>query len=187
LYFFEGLGTGDVDYSAYQSLDNLGKVTPLTSDEFFYSAAMYGSSIVERALKNAERKRLQQAGYSNTDDLWKISMAKIDFKLREMFPLAYGRDLGELSKLDGYNTVSNQEYDIEIRMMEEIYKDKAFKDSPVFPLLEEYLIARESVIASVMTAKKMPSRQAAIDFITGNDSEDAQEMRDFMRKYLTME
>ena len=46
LYFFEGLGTGDVDYSAYQSLDNLGKVTPLTPDEFFYSAAMYGSSIV---------------------------------------------------------------------------------------------------------------------------------------------
>jgi len=65
-------------------------------------------------------------------------------------------------------------------MMEEIYKDKAFKDSPVFPLLEEYLIARESTIASVMTAKKMPSRQAAIDFITRNDSEDAQEMRDLL-------
>jgi hypothetical protein len=112
--------------------------------------------------------------------MWKLSMAKIDLRLREMFPLAYGRDLGELSKLDGYNTVSNQEYDIEIRMMEEIYKDKAFKNSPVFPLLEEYLIARESVIASVMTAKKMPSRQAALDFITGNDSEDAQEMRDLL-------
>ena len=180
LYFFEGLGTGDVDYSAYQSLDNLGKVTPLTSDEFFYSAAMYGSSIVERALKNAERKRLQQQGYKNTDDLWKISMAKIDFKLREMFPLAYGRDLGELSKLDGYSTVSKQEYDIEIRMMEEMYKDKAFNDSPVFPLLEEYLIARESVIASVMTVKQQPTRQDAIDFITRNDSEDAQEMRDLL-------
>jgi len=180
LYFFEGLGTGDVDHSAYQSLDNLGKVTPLTSDEFFYSAAMYGSSIVEKALKDAERKRLQQQGYKNTDDLWKISMAKIDLQLREMFPLAYGRDLGELSKLDGYNTVSNQEFDIEIRMMEEMYKDKAFNDSPVFPFLEEYLIARETTIASVMSAKNIPLRQDAIDFITRNDSEDAQELRDLL-------
>ncbi len=180
LYFFEGLGLGDVDYSAYQALDNLGKVTPLTQDEFFYSYSMYGASIVERALKNAERKRLQTEGYSNVDAMWKLSMAKIDLKLREMFPLAYGRDLGELSKLEGYSTVKNQEYDIEIRMMEEIYRANDFADSPLTPFMRQYLEIRESAIVAVQKSKQMPLRQDALDFIVTGNTEDAQKIRDML-------
>ena len=180
LYFFEGLGLGDVDYSAYESLDNMGKVTPLTQDEFFYSSAMYAASTVERALKNAERKRLQTEGYSNVDAMWKLSMAKIDLRLREMFPLAYGRDLGELSKLEGYSTVKNQEYDIEIRMMEEIYRANDFQDSPLSPFMRQYLEARESAIVAVQKSKQMPLRQDALDFIVTGNTEDAQKIRDML-------
>ncbi len=180
LYFFEGLGTGDVDFSAYEALDNLGRTTPLSGDEFFYSAQMYAASIVEKAMKVAEKKRLEalDPNITNEDALWKIAMARIDLTLRDMFPLAYGRDLGELAKLDGYNTVKKQDYDIEIRMIEEIYKDGAFKDSPVFPIVEQYLIERESVIKGVQLGLQNPSRENALDYIIQNDSEQAQKLRD---------
>jgi hypothetical protein len=180
LYFFEGLGKGEIDYSAYQALDNMKKITPYTEDEFFYASAMYASSVVERALKTKERKRLQELGYSNTDDMWKLSMAKIDLKLRDMFPLAYGRDLGELSKLEGYNTVKSQEWDVEIRMIEEIVKDGAFTDSPLFPTISEYLTIRESAIAGVQLAKNQPSRDEALNYIITGNTEDAQKIRDFL-------
>ena len=180
LYYFEGLGTGDIDYSSYNTLDYLNVTTPLTGDEFFYSAAMYASSVVERALKQAENKRLKTLGYTNTDDMWKLSMAKIDLKLREMFPLAYGRDLGELSKLEGYNTVSSQEWDIEIRLLEEISKENDFANSPVAPYINQYFTIRESAIVGVQKAKNMPLRQDALDYIITGNTEDAQKIRDFL-------
>jgi len=86
--------------------------------------------------------------------------------------------LGELAKLDGYSTVEKQDYDIEIRMLEEIYKDGAFKDSPVFPIVEQYLIERESVIKGVQLGLQNPSRESALDYIIQNDSEQAQKLRD---------
>ena len=52
--------------------------------------------------------------------------------------------------------------------LEEIYKDGAFKDSPVFPIVEQYLIERESVIKGVQLGLQNPSREDALDVIIQN-------------------
>ena len=178
LYFFEGLGKGDVDYSAYQSLDNMRMVTPLTEDEFFYAANMYAASVVERAMKDKVRK---QAVIEEWDEAQlKIKMAGVELKLRELFPLAYGRDLGELSKLQGYNTVKPQEWDTEIRLLEMAVEDGAFSDNPLTPYLERYFEIRRSVIAAIQVTNQWPLKETALEYIVSADHEDAQKMRDYL-------
>ena len=39
LYFFEDLGQGEVDLSAYGALKGMGMVTPLNQQEFYYRSA----------------------------------------------------------------------------------------------------------------------------------------------------
>ncbi len=180
LYFFEGLGQGEVDFSAYGALKGMGMVTPLTQEEFYYRSATYAASIVERAAK-AEKKRKHEEG--EIQGSLQAEMAKVDIVLAKMFPLAYGDPVtkaGELAKLPGYQTTEGGDRSANAELITKAVNDPMYADFPITPVIKEYTDYRDDVLEGVRIGQKKVTKEDAALWVANTNSAKAQAIRDLL-------
>ena len=183
LYFFEGLGEGEIDYSAYGALKGLGMVTPLTKEEFYYRSATYAASIVERAAKAEKVRKFEEAGLGQ--QAIKAELAKVDIVLAKLFPLAYGDPVTkaeELSKLPGYQLPEGADYSFNAELITKAANDPRFSEFAITPVIKEYTDYRTEVLKGVQLANKMVTKEDAAYWVATNDSAKAQAVRELLYK-----
>jgi len=181
LYFFEGLGQGEVDYSGYGALKGLGTITPKTKEEFYYKSATYAASIVERAAKSEKVRKFEEAGMGQ--QALKAELAKVDIVLAQMFPLAYGDPVTKAQLLDdlpGYQTGKGADYSANAELITAAVSDPRFANFPITSVIKEYTDYRDDVLEGVQIAQKKPTKLEAAQWVANTDSEKAQGIRDLL-------
>jgi len=180
LYFFDGLGEGETDYSAYGALKGLGMVTPLSEQEFYYRSATYAASLVERAAK-AEKVRLHEEG--KIDGSLKAELAKVDIVLAKLFPLAFGDPVTkaqELSKLPGYQVPRGADYSANAELLTAAVNDPRTANFAITPIIKEYTDYRDDVLEGVMIAQQYVTKEEAANWVANTNSNKAQAIRDLL-------
>lgn len=191
MYFYEGLGQpGTSDYSGFGFVKGLGQVETLDEYEFYYRAATYAKSVVERAQKDYIRTELKEAQGKVDQGLLSDFYAMNDAKMRKMFPLAYSDEAPtELAKLPGRKTTSALNTYEQIALLEEALQDPRMeKFGETTKVLKEYVKYRESVIDIVIKTVKADktyysdkqAKQDALNYIRTTDAPEAQFFRDIL-------
>ena len=190
MYFYDGIGKpGKSDYSGFGFVKGLGLVETLDKYELYYRASTYGKSLVERSLEDYVRTELEETQGKVDQELLRDFYARIDAKLRQMFPLAYSDEAPkELAKLPGRKTTSALNTYEQISLLEEAVEDPRMAKFGNTKVLAEYLGYRQSVVDVVlMTIKKdktyysdKQAKNDALNYIRTTDAPEAQFFRDLL-------
>ena len=182
LYFYDKLGSGEVDYTSYGIQKGLGNITPLNKEEFYWRSATYAASLVERAMMERAAAKWDAQRYSPNEQ--KIEKAELELTLRKMFPLAYQVDPSEVAtKLPGKEIPDSFDWDLVIPILEQAIEDTRFKQLGLYEPMSKYLDYRNSVIEGIQVGKEIPLREDAIIWLRTQTSQEAQAVRDELYRY----
>ena len=181
IYFFGGLGSGDVDYTSYGIQKGLGNITPLNKEEFYWRSATYAASIVERAMKERYRAKWDTQQYTASEQ--KKEMAQLELTLKQMFPLAYEINPAEVAtKLPGKEIPRTFDWDLVIPILEQAIEDPRAANLDLYKEMKDYLDFRNQVIIGVQKGKNFAIKEDAVNWIRTTNTEEAQQVRDLLYK-----
>ena len=183
LYFFDGLGEGETDYSSFGYLKGLGVVTPKTKEEFYYHAATYAASLFARQELSKLKQQWEDADLSSTNV--KIQKAIFTFRMAEMFPLAYGLPIDKaaaLRKLPGYQLAKGYDYSLDPFLLAAAVSDPKFADYKITPAIKEYAAVRQAVLDAIAMVKGtgLANPMNAANWLRTEETDEAQYYRDIL-------
>ena len=185
LYFFDGLGSGEIDYTSYGIQKGLGNITPLNKEEFYWRASTYAASLVERAMLERYQMKWDTNRYSPEEQ--KKEKAELELTLRKMFPLAYQVDPAQVATLlPGKEIPDTFDWDLVIPILEQAIEDDRTKSLGLYEPMKDYINYRNSIVKGIQIAKKIPLKEDAIVWLRTQKSEEAQLLRDNLYKYGAM-
>ena len=181
MYFFDGLGEGETDYSSFGYLKGLGMVTPKTKEQFYHQAATYAASVYARHHLAILKQQWEDADLSESEV--KIQKALFTVRLAEMFPLAYGMPLDKakaLKKLPGYQIPDGYAYELDPFLLEAAVNDPRFADFAITPVIKEYVDFRAAVLKTIAIVKGigLANPLDASDWLRTSETDEAQFFRD---------
>jgi hypothetical protein len=184
LYFFDGLGSGEVDYTSYGIQKGLGNITPLNKEEFYWRSSTYAASLVERAMLERYQAKWDTQRYSPNEQ--KIEKAELELTLRKMFPLAYQVDPAEVAtKLPGKEIPDSFDWDLVIPILEQAINDNRVQPLGLYKPMKEYLDYRNEILNGIQIGRAIPSRESAIIWLRTQNTQEAQAIRDNLYMYAT--
>jgi hypothetical protein len=183
LYFFDKLGTGEVDYTSYGIQKGLGNITPLNKEEFYWRAATFAASLVERAVLERRQGKWDKERYTANEQ--KIEKAELELTLRKMFPLAYQVDPAQVATLlPGKEIPDTFDWDLVIPILEQAITDPRVEAlGGLYPAVSDYLNYRNEIIKGIQIGKNIPLKENAVVWLRTQTSEEAQLIRDGLYKY----
>lgn len=183
LYFFDKLGTGEVDYTSYGIQKGLGNITPLNKEEFYWRASTYAASLVERSMLERYQAKWDKERY--TTDEQKIEKAELELTLRKMFPLAYQVDPALVATLlPGKEIPDTYDWDLVIPILEQAIVDPRVQQlGGLYTPVSDYLNYRSEVLKGIQIGKNIPLKENAVVWLRTQTSEEAQLIRDNLYKY----
>jgi len=181
MYFFDGLGEGETDYSSFGYLKGLGMVTPKTKEQFYHHAATYAASVFARQHLAQLKQQWEDADLSEAEV--KVQKALFTMRMAEMFPLAYGMPLDKaeaLRKLPGYQIPDGYAYELDPFLLEAAVNDPRFADFAITPAIKEYTDFRAAVLNTIAVVKGigLANPLNASDWLRTSETDEAQFFRD---------